>query len=430
MIKESGINIRKAAFPAPFESGLEYNPPTRGVWNIVHTGMLIPESRQIFVCAQGCLRGVILTAAEMNAMDRMSWVTVSEQDLYDGTMEQDVIDGVRDIINRLEEKPKCVLLFLSCVHLFAGCDFKMIIDELSALFPQVHFIDCYMTPTMRKSISPDSLMRKQLYEPLEKCEKKPKTAAIIGCDRATDEASELVKIINSAGFELLDITKCKTYEEYLSMAESSLNITYIPTAKPSGEELEKRLGTKHLYLPLCYGYDEIEENYSRLCTQLGVKTPDFSADREAADKALANALEIVENMPIAVDYTALPRPLGFCRLLAEKGFNVKRCYADSFSEEERTDFEWLKAHCHDLEIYPTVNVKMEFSQCSEKYLAVGQKAAFFCRTDNFVNIVAGGGGYGFEGIKRLAELMAEGAVNKKDRRRVIQHKGWGCESCL
>ena len=34
------------------------------------------------------------------------------------------------------------------------------------------------------------------------------------------------------------------------MAESSLNITYIPTAKPSGEELEKRLGTKHLYLPL------------------------------------------------------------------------------------------------------------------------------------------------------------------------------------
>ena len=90
MIKESGINITKAAFPAPFESGLEYNPPTRGVWNIVHTGMLIPESRQIFVCAQGCLRGVILTAAEMNAMDRMSWVTVSEQDLYDYVRLEDI----------------------------------------------------------------------------------------------------------------------------------------------------------------------------------------------------------------------------------------------------------------------------------------------------------------------------------------------------
>lgn len=58
------------------------------------------------------------------------------------------------------------------------------------------------------------------------------------------------------------------------------------------------------------------------------------------------------------------------------------------------------------------------------------ESGFFCQTDNFVDIVAGGGGYGFEGIKRLAELMAEGAVNKKDRRKVIQHKGWGCESCL
>lgn len=49
-----------------------------------------------------------------------------------------------------------------------------------------------------------------------------------------------------------------------------------------------------------------------------MKTPDFSADREAADKALANALEIVGDMPIAVDYTALPRPLGFADFLQRK----------------------------------------------------------------------------------------------------------------
>ena len=44
MIKESGINITKAAaFPAPFESGLEYNPHKGACGNIDHTGMLIPE---------------------------------------------------------------------------------------------------------------------------------------------------------------------------------------------------------------------------------------------------------------------------------------------------------------------------------------------------------------------------------------------------
>ena len=59
------IRISEADAAEIFPSGLEYSAPARGMWNIVHMGMLIPESHQIYVCAQGCLRGVILTAAEM-----------------------------------------------------------------------------------------------------------------------------------------------------------------------------------------------------------------------------------------------------------------------------------------------------------------------------------------------------------------------------
>ena len=36
------LHAREAAFPAPFPHGLEYSPPCRGTWNIVHTGMLVP----------------------------------------------------------------------------------------------------------------------------------------------------------------------------------------------------------------------------------------------------------------------------------------------------------------------------------------------------------------------------------------------------
>ena len=61
------VKISCAQFPAPFAQGLEYCSPARGTWNIAHTGMLIPEAHEIFVCAAGCLRGVVLTAAEMGA---------------------------------------------------------------------------------------------------------------------------------------------------------------------------------------------------------------------------------------------------------------------------------------------------------------------------------------------------------------------------
>jgi len=89
-----GVTIKDAAFPNPFVSGLEYASPARGTWNIVHTGMLIPEAHEIFVCAASCLRGVVLTAAEMGAAERFSTVEVRENNLLDGDMEELVIEGV------------------------------------------------------------------------------------------------------------------------------------------------------------------------------------------------------------------------------------------------------------------------------------------------------------------------------------------------
>ena len=76
------VELSRAAWPAPFRPGLEYNSPAHGPWNIVHIGMLVPESHQIYVCGANCNRGVVLTAAEMNASDRYSFITLTEEDLF------------------------------------------------------------------------------------------------------------------------------------------------------------------------------------------------------------------------------------------------------------------------------------------------------------------------------------------------------------
>ena len=54
--------------------GLSYSSPCRGAWNIVHYGTLVPEGHQIYVCPVSCLRGVVLTTAEMGfeAMKKLS----------------------------------------------------------------------------------------------------------------------------------------------------------------------------------------------------------------------------------------------------------------------------------------------------------------------------------------------------------------------
>ena len=61
--KDAVVKIKDASFPTPFVSALEYNSPVHGNWNIVHTGMQVPESIQIYVCADNCMRGVVLTCS-------------------------------------------------------------------------------------------------------------------------------------------------------------------------------------------------------------------------------------------------------------------------------------------------------------------------------------------------------------------------------
>ncbi|MBR5178839.1 MAG: nitrogenase [Lachnospiraceae bacterium] len=510
-ITENGAVVRMgdASFPVPFSGGLEYSSPARGTWNIVHTGMLIPEVHEIFVCAASCLRGVVLTAAEMNALDRFSTVEVKENNLLDGNLEELLIDGVSDIINKLEKRPPAVLVYTSCVHHFTGCDWGVMFGTLRERFPDIDIVDCYMNPTLRKSgLTPDQIMRRQLYALLKPRKINSNAVAIIGNDLPTKENSDLYKILKSSGLKIHEITSCKTYAEYQEMAESALYFTYYPAAKAGGDTLAKRLGGKHIYLPYSWDYDEIIHSLEHvkneiiknrtndvLCNRLNSnnisentitdnengekinnKEDNNSADKikentektketttaelykneiALCEKAFEKALAMIGDTPIAIDYTFCPRPISVAKMLLTHGFNVKRIYLDSFTGEEKADYEFLKDYYPDLELYATVNVKSRFmASCNSsmsrdsddqiqnntgelgenkdfrsKWLAIGQKAAYFLNTNYFVNIVEGGGMFGFEAIIDTLELMRDAFVNIKDMRSLVQIKGLGCGNC-
>lgn len=425
------VAIKDASFPAPFVSGLEYSPPARGSWNIVHTGMLVPEGHEIFVCAQGCLRGVVLTAAEMHAEHRFSTVAIRENNVLDGDMETLIIDGVSDIIDQLDPKPRAVLVYTSCIHHFIACDLEVVYETLRAKYPEIDFTDAYMTPVMRKSgLNPDQLLRRNIYKLLHFRALDPRSLNLIGNNLPTDENCELYQLAKTAGVTIRDITRCDTYEEFQMMASSAANIAYQPLALPGAEYLEETLGQRQLYLPLSYGYEEIETNLSKLADYLSVPLPDYSESKKEADAALKSARALLGDTPVTIDYTATMRPVGLARLLVEHGFRVERIYADNISGEEEADFYWLKEHYPDLELAATVHVKMRVldRHVREKTVAIGQKAAYFTGTSHFVNIIDGGGFYGFSGIRRLMELLKEAYLEEKDTRTLVQIKGLGC-SC-
>ena len=428
------VNIRDASFPAPFHAGLEYSSPARGTWNIVHTGMLIPEAHEIFVCACGCLRGVVLTAAEMNALDRYSSISISEEQVLDGGMEQLMIDGVKDIIEKLSYRPRAILLYISCQHFFLAYDQQFVFDTLSDIFPDIRFIDCYMIPTLRKSgLTPDQKMRIQLYKAWGKPkEKNEKQVNLIGSNLPLYEHAELFGWLSENGITLRQIHDCKDFDDYLSMASSSFNIFYEPLVHMAAEDLKTRLDMESCYLSFSFRKEELLEDYRKLASMLNLPEPDFTSEIEEAERAIKAAKEEIGDTEIVIDYSFTFRPLSFARMLLAHGFHVTEIYADAFAADDKDDFIYLKELFPDLVIRPTNRPGMRFVHegSENKVLAIGQKAAYFRGTDYFVNVAESGGYFGFNGISEIMRLMREAYHEKKDRKEIIQKKGFGCESCI
>jgi hypothetical protein len=431
------VRVSDARFPSPFHIGLEFAPPARGMWNIVQIGFLIPEAHEIFVCARGCLRGVVLTAAEMGESARMSTVSVEEENLLDGDMEELIIEGVSDVLARLPNLPPAVLVYTSCVHHFTGCDLPMCYAELRRRFPGTDFTDCYMTPIMRKSgLTPDQTMRRQLYSLLAPTPRDSRTVSLVGNCLPTFRDGDLPRLALENGFILRDVTECESYDEYLRMAESFLFVSYLPAAKAGGDALAERLGARHIHLPISYSPEKIRENMARFAEALGAGYDGGRDDEARAMEKLSKARDEAGEMAIAIDYTATPRPLGLARLLAERGFDVRKIFADSFSPDERDDFDWLASHVPDLSLSPTSGAEMRTErggsamENDENFLAIGQKAAYFTDSEHFVNMIEGGGMYGFGGIFRLAGMMISAAREPRDTRALIERKGLGCQCLL
>ena len=436
------VFIKEASFPVPFQPGLEFNSPAHGNWNIVHTGMLVPEAQQIYVCADNCMRGVVLTAAEMNAADRFSFVIVEEKELLGGNLEDVTIEGVTDVLKRLDKKPKAVLLFTVCLHHFLGSDLDRIYGELEKRFPEIFFMRCFMDPIMQKTgPTPDQKLRLAMYDAVQERKADPKCVTVLGSDFALDEGSDICRILKKNEILLREIPTCETWEDYQNLGEGSLILNCYPAGKFGAEKQAERLGRPFLYLPGSFDYGEIQEQEEKLLGMLGqqnnrktgkINGLDIEKEIRECEEALSHAHQIIGDTPIAVDYLFHPRPLGLTKLLLTHGFQVQSVFLDSISPEEKEVFFWLKENYPELKLISTVRPEMRVRtrQQSEKILAIGQKAAWFTGSRNFVNMVQGGGLWGFDGIRHTAQLMVEAFHEEKDPEDLIVRKGWGCESCI
>ena len=120
---------------------------------MVRIGMMIPECHQLFVCPSACGRHGALGAVQQGFKDRLSYLYLEQSDIISG-YDNAMIEAVGEVLNRLEKRPKGILVFVSCIDDLIGTDGDAVIAELSERFPDIQFRMGHMNPISTDSDEP------------------------------------------------------------------------------------------------------------------------------------------------------------------------------------------------------------------------------------------------------------------------------------
>ncbi len=459
---------------------MQYNCPVHESWNIVHIGSLLPESHAIYVCGDNCLRGVVMTAAEMGLTPRFSAVMPTEAEISDGRLEEVTVRGTADLIRKLPYRPKAVLLFLVCMHHMVGVDESYIFRTLEREFPDICFLRCWMDPAMQKlGPSPDMKLRREMLSPL-KAGRRPSAsegpvqkpfAALVSDNLPLPEDSTLAFFLRELGIAFRQPQDCRSFSEYQSLGEAKLFLTRSPAACFGLRKFTAEEKKEWLYLPVKLCYDDIRESLRQLLEKLRVcglltenlhaRLADFCQREEAACEAAFAALPAsLCQTEISLDGVGLVQPLSAARLLLSHGLPVQRIYLDAPLPEEEADLQWLKSHAPETEILSVSDVRAfnraragagrrqaresegpGAAECQERggvsstaaapaRLALGPVAAFYEDTPYFVNHIENGGAWGYQAVRQMLQDIIEACEEEKSAEELVQRKGWGLPSLV
>ncbi len=472
---------------------MQYNCPVHESWNIVHIGSLLPESHAIYVCGDNCLRGVVMTAAEMGLTSRFSAVMPTEAELRDGRLEEVTIQGTANLIRKLPYRPKAVLLFLVCMHHMVGADENYIFRVLEREFPDICFLRCWMDPAMQKlGPSPDMKLRREMLSPLKAGKRPPERenqteepfVALVSDNLPLPEESTLSLFLRALGIPCRQPQDCHSFSAYQSLGKAFLFLTRSPAARFGLRKFTAEEKKEGMYLPVKLCYTEIRETLQNLLEKLWtlglLQAPaknmpegqtiqpmteagsleawqawlaDFCQTEEDSCEAMFAALpSALYRTEISLDGVGLVQPLSAARLLLSHGLPVKRIYLDAPLSEEEEDLHWLQSHAPEVEILSISDVRAfnraragavqrrEEGACGAgddsrtdavpMRLALGPVAAFYEDTPYFVNQIENGGNWGCQAIRQLLRDMTEAVTREKSVEELVQRKGWGLPSLV
>ena len=409
-----------------FNSTVHYCSPAHGGWGVVRVGMLVPESYQLFVCPSACGRHGALGAIEHGNKERLSYLYIDEADIVSGSYEDLILEGVDALLEALEEQPKAMFIFVSCLDDLLGTDHVAILDVLNKKYP-IKFQVGHMNPITNGSKTPPPVtLQRKMYELVEGNGEKAESLNLLGNFVPLGEDNELFDVLHQLGIkETKHISEQKTFKAFEAMGESKYSLVLRPEAKVAAEDMKRHNKIDYRFLPVSYDMEVVAAQYNEIIEMINkdVKV-DFTAIQEEARACIEKTRAVIGDFPIVIGNSAVCRPFNLAKALISYGFNVQKIYADEVVAFEKESFEWLKENAPQVEVISALNHnRINRVEEEQDCIAIGYNAAYIEKSKHVVDLIQDEHMFGYKGIVKLMEMMTKCYLEPMALKEIIEKYG-------
>ena len=387
---------------------LAFNSPGAEGFGVKRAGLAIPDSIMLIVAPGCCGRNTSMISSMPQYEDRFFYLTMDETDIVTGRHLKKVPKAVQEICDSLAKKPSVVMICITCVDALLGTDMERICrksEEKTGLPVR----PCYMYALTREGRKPPMVhVRQSLYSLLEPKKKKGNVVNLLGYFSPIIDDCELYDLLHGAGVKTIhEISRCKDYEEYQTMAEANFNLVLHPEARFAAEDFHDRLKIPYIELRRLYQIDKIGSQYRAFGAALGIEFDDEKPRKEAED-AVAKFKEAHPDASFAVGEWMNGDPFELALALVRYGFRVPEIYG-TLSGENFIYVKQLAQISPETKVFSNLEPTMLYydGKDSGVNMTIGKDAGYYHKECPNVLWNEERQPFGYAGVRRLFEELME-----------------------
>lgn len=375
-IPDELISGRHLIYSSP--ATLAFNSPGAQGFGVKRAALAIPGSVMLLVAPGCCGRNTTILSELRGYENRFFYLLMDETDIVTGRHLKKIPEAVSEVYDTLEKKPSVVMICITCVDALLGTDMERVCRKASDEVG-IPVLPCYMYALTREGRKPPMVhVRQSIYSLLEKKKRRGTSVNILGYFAPLRDDCEIYDLLRQAGVKTIrELSRCRSFQEYMDMAEANFNLVLNPEARFAASDLQKRLGIPSVELTRLYHIDKIKKQYGLFAAALGVKIDDEKYYEEASRK-ISSFKRRYPGIIFSVGEGCNANAFELSFALLQYGFRVAEIFADPLPGDV-IYISKIAELSPDTRIYSNLEPTMLYYECSEVSadITIGKDAAYY-----------------------------------------------------